>query len=354
MFQRDTHDSAARMCYTAGMDINATLQRIKRIQCAMRDALVAEMRSASAAQLATVAYDGSGDTIYAIDRTIEHVLLDECRRWAAEEHPLVLIAEGLGESGEVVLPDGAAASDAPLRLIVDPLDGTRALMYDKRSAWILAAAAPNRGPTTSLADIVVAVQTELPTTKHYLADVLWAVRGEGAQGERHNLLSGALQPLAFAPSRAADLRHGFASLTKFFPGRKAVTSEIEDALIREVNGLEAAGKVRVFDDQYVSTGGQLYELMVGHDRFNGDLRPALMAAQHLPGDAPGMAAHPYDICTELIAREAGAVVTDLRGRPLHDVLSVQGDVAWLGYANEGLRALLEPVVQRLLQQYGLI
>ena len=81
--------------------------------------------------------------------------------------------------------------------------------------------------------------------------------------------------------------------------------------------------MRVFDDQYISSGGQLYELMVGHDRFNGDIRPALMRAAHLPGNAPGMAAHPYDVCTELIAREAGVIVTALDGGPLRNPLTVR-------------------------------
>ena len=36
------------------------------------------------------------------------------------------------------------------RVIVDPIDGTRGLMYQKRSAWILTGVAPNRGPGTSL------------------------------------------------------------------------------------------------------------------------------------------------------------------------------------------------------------
>jgi fructose-1,6-bisphosphatase/inositol monophosphatase family enzyme len=79
-----------------------------------------------------------------------------------------------------------------------------------------------------------------------------------------------------------------------------------------------------------------------------------MRAQHLPGDPPAMAAHPYDICTELIAREAGVIVTDLHGQPLSDPLSVHNDVAWLGYANPALHRLIEPVMQRLLRSYGLI
>jgi fructose-1,6-bisphosphatase/inositol monophosphatase family enzyme len=300
-----------------------------------------------------VAYDGLGDTIYAIDRSIEHVLIDECQAWARRQ-PFVLIAEGLVEGGEMALPAGASAADALFRLIVDPVDGTRGLMYDKRSAWILSAIAPNRGSQTCLADVVLAVQTEVPTTKQYLTDVLWAIRGQGAHGERHNILTGEVHPLALAPSRATDLAHGFASLAKFFPGRKAIVAEIEEALIREIDGPRSAGKVRVFDDQYISTGGQLYELMVGHDRFNGDIRPALMKNTGLPGDAPGMAAHPYDICTELIAREAGVIITGLDGRPLTSPLTVYDDVAWLGYANVGLHSRLEPVLHRLLRAYGLL
>jgi fructose-1,6-bisphosphatase/inositol monophosphatase family enzyme len=335
------------------IDLARALSRLKTIQACMRDAIVQDMHRSSAAHRSAVAYDGSGDTIYAIDRSIEHVLLHECRAWA-QEQPFVLIAEGLSQGGEVVLPDGATPDDAHFRLIVDPLDGTRGLMYDKRSAWILAGLAPNRGPATTLADIVLAVQTEAPTTKQFLADVLWAVRGQGAQGERHNLLDGAVQLLAVSPSRADSLAHGFASLSKFFPGRKQIVAEIEEALIREIDGPRTEGKVRVFDDQYICTGGQLAELMLGHDRFNGDIRPALMRANHLPGDAPGMAAHPYDICTELIAREAGVIVTDMTGGPLAHTLTVHDDVAWLGYANPALRARLEPVLQRLFRQYGLI
>jgi fructose-1,6-bisphosphatase/inositol monophosphatase family enzyme len=333
--------------------VQDALARLIAIQTLMRDALITDMRTSSAAERSAVAYDGAGDTIYAIDRSIEHVMLEECRRWANTE-PLVLIAEGLGESGEAVLPAGATATDARWRVIFDPIDGTRGLMYDKRSAWILAGLAPNCGPQTCLTDIVAAVQTEVPTTKQYLGDVLWAIKGLGAHGQRCNLLAGGAQPLTLAPSRAATLAHGFASLSKFFPGRKQITAEIEEALIRRVDAFQVEGKARVFDDQYISTGGQLYELIVGHDRFNGDIRPALKRADHLPGDPPGLAAHPYDICTEIIAREAGVVVTSLTGGPLDYGLNTTEDVAWLGYANQALRALLEPVLQDELRARGLL
>src|SRR6184192_3262166 len=103
--------------------------------------------------------------------------------------PLVVIGEGIGD-GCVVLPQGTSERDAVWRVIVDPIDGTRGLMYQKRSAWILTGVAPNRGPDTDLQDIELAVQTEIPLVKQHLSDVAWAVRGEGAGAERFNRLTG--------------------------------------------------------------------------------------------------------------------------------------------------------------------
>ena len=66
----------------------------------------------------------------------------------------------------------------------------------------------------------------------------------------------------------------------------------------------------MFEDQYISSGGQLYELMAGHDRFVADLRP-LFERRRAGGAA--LCCHPYDLCTELIARELGVLVTDEQG-----------------------------------------
>lgn len=334
-------------------EAGALLERLKSIQAAMRAAVLAGMHSTTADERAAVAYDGGGDTIYAMDKGVEEVLLHECRAWA-EEQPFVLVAEGLGADGRLVLPAGAPAERAAFQVIFDPVDGTRGLMYDKRSAWILAGLAPNHGDRTNLSHILLAVQTEVPTTRQYLADVLWAVRGQGAAAERHNILTGASTPFRPEPSRATGLAHGFATLSKFFPGGKPLTAEIEEALIRELEGTDKPGKVRVFDDQYISSGGQLYELMVGHDRFNGDIRAALMAAPSLPGGRPALAVHPYDVCTELIARESGVTITDLAGQPLRAPLAVDCNVSWLGYANTTLHQRIEPALQRLLREYGLL
>ncbi len=74
------------------------------------------------------------------------------------------------------------------------------------------------------------------------------------------------------------------------------------------------GKADCFEDQYISSGGQLYELMAGRDRFVADLRPLMEKTLARRGLALGICAHPYDLSTELIAREMGVIVTDRDGR----------------------------------------
>ncbi|HET8781991.1 MAG TPA: inositol monophosphatase family protein, partial [Pyrinomonadaceae bacterium] len=185
-------------------DVRDLLEPIRRIHERVRDAVVSASERTHVDQLAAISDDESeGDTIYAVDRVSEELLVQLFAEELAQTAPLVLIAEGI-EDGKLVLPVGAAESDAVWRVIVDPIDGTRGLMYQKRSAWVLTGVAPNRGAETSLLDIELAVQTEIPLVKQHLCDVLWAIRGEGAQAERFNRLTQQRQPLPLRPSRAAS------------------------------------------------------------------------------------------------------------------------------------------------------
>ena len=105
-----------------------------------------------------------------------------------------------------------------------------------------------------------------------------------------------------------------------------------------------AVRQRVFDDQYICTGGQLYELIVGHDRMLGDLRPAAYAK--LGFSSAALCCHPYDICTALIAAEAGCVIEAPGGGPLRFPLDTTTPVSWMGYANPGLARKVRPVLRR--------
>ncbi|WP_352432806.1 inositol monophosphatase [Pyrinomonas sp.] len=329
------------------------LEPIKRLHERLRERIVAECERVALEELSRVVADEvAGDTIYAIDRVGEEALICGFSE-IARDAPLVLIAEGIG-GGAVVLPSGAREEEAVWRIIVDPVDGTRSLMYQKRSAWVLTGVAPNRGAQTSLRDIVLAVQTEIPTLKQHLGDVLWAVRGRGAQAERWNRLTGERTPLRLQPSRATTIRHGYAYVARFFPGARDELAAIDEEIVREALGPVQPGKAHCFEDQYPSTGGQLYELVMGHDRFIADLRPLMARRLRARGLLLGICCHPYDLCTELIAREAGAIITGPDGCALDAPLTVEADVAWVGYANAAIRAEIEPLLQRALARRGLL
>ena len=326
------------------------LQPIRRLHERIRDSVVSALERSSLEQMSRVAKDGDGDTLYAIDRVSEEEILDYFRGLPLEK-PVILIAEGLENA---VIPDDAPAEEAAFRILMDPIDGTRGLMYQKRSAWILTGVAPNRGPGTTLADIELAVQTEIPLPKQHLSDTLWAVAGEGASAERHDRLKGENRPLSLSPSRARSIEHGFAMISRFFPGVREELAAIDEEIVRAALGPPREGKAQCFEDQYISSGGQLYELLSGHDRFVADLRPLLSSLASARGFPLGICAHPYDLATELIARELGVLVTDERGRRLSCPLDLESNVTWVGYANEAIREQIEPLLREALIRRGLL
>jgi hypothetical protein len=331
------------------IEVEDAIRRLKAFQRQVRDALIT---SRARSDLHGVSRVSAADTIYHLDTVVEPMLEAFCRDWARRT-PIVLIAEGLEggpAEGLKVFPEGASEEDAAIRLIVDPVDGTRGLMYDKRPAWALAGVAPNRGRGTRLRDVEVAVMTELPTSKMGCADVLWAARGRGARGERDDLRGGLSQPLELRPSTADSIAHGFASVANFFPGTKALAGELMERLARGLVGDADVTKALVFDDQYISTGGQFYELIVGHDRFLADLRPLLYQIQNQP---PGLCCHPYDCAASLIAEEAGVILTDGLGRPLDGPMDVTTGLSWAGFANQRLRERIEPLLLEFLRARGI-
>lgn len=334
-------------------DPSSLLQPILRVQAEIRDAVVAACETASSERLAQVEREAEGDTIYAVDRVSEERLVDLFERHVATVAPLVLVAEGLDPAG-VVLPRGTPAEAARWRVIVDPIDGTRGLMYQKRSAWILTGVAPNLAAGATLRDVLLAVQTEVPLVKQHLSDRLWAIRGQGAFAERHDRLSGESRPLRLQPSGASTIAHGFAMIARFFPGAREELAAIDEEIVRGALGPVRPGKAHCFEDQYICTGGQLYELIAGHDRFVADLRPLLEPLLASRGLRLGICCHPYDLATELIAREAGVIVTDPSGAALDAPLSIEADVAWAGYANAAIRAQVEPLLQSALRRRGLL
>lgn len=327
------------------------LQRARQLLCALqdhiRDALIGA-REKEAQSFARIAAVTAADTIYHVDRLSEQAIMTWFEQHWPQSWPVELVMEGIEDGETVTFPRGTPVKKTVWKCILDPIDGTRNFMYDKRSAWSLAALAPQRGMKNHLGDLVVAAMTELPTSKQWGADQLSAVRGRGVVAEVVDVIRGGKTPLRVRPSAAKNFEQGFASIARFFPEGKALLGAVEERIWRELGVLGKNGGQLVFDDQYICTGGQLHELIVGHDRMLGDLRP--LAYAKLGYSSATLCCHPYDICGALIAQEAGCFIEAPDGTALHVPLNTTAPVAWMGYANATLARAVRPVLRRAMAE----
>ncbi|MEY4166602.1 MAG: hypothetical protein RIR52_426 [Acidobacteriota bacterium] len=338
----------------ARQDIDDIRERLAYVGEIVRDYALAELRKQSPASLSSVTRESPSDKIYAIDSVIEETLISTLESELEPAISFALICEGVNNEEPLTFPRSYPVEECAARLIIDPIDGTRPIMYNKRSAWWLAGLASNRGEETSLTDIEVAVQVEIPTTRALYADTLWAIRGEGAHGETVNLLNAHRTVYTPRPSTCYNIAGGFASFFHPFPGGRDILAAIEEELFVSLLGGLETDRTAVFDDQYLSTGGQLYELMTGRDRLLVDIRGLLFDRFRREGRAPGHACHPYDLAAILIAEEAGVILTDGRGARLNAPLNTTSDVSWIGYANQPIRSQVENRLREILASHSLI
>jgi fructose-1,6-bisphosphatase/inositol monophosphatase family enzyme len=334
--------------------VTAPVEGLRALLCALGDAIrnqvVAHREAHGTAALSGVVGRVTADVTYAVDRVgEERVLAWLGAHWPADE-PVRLVMEGVEDDEVVVAPAGVAPGAVRWVLVVDPVDGTRNLMVDKRPAWALTALAPADGRGRArLGDVAVAAMTEIPTSRQWRADQVSAVRGAGPAGVIATALdvrTGVRRPLTVRPSEATSVEHGFASFAHYLPGGKVLLATVEERLWDELHP-PGAGRRAVFEDQYICSGGQLYEVLAGRDRMVADLRPLALARLGRPGELTG---HPYDVCTALVLREAGGVFEDPRGGPVEVPLDTTTPVTWVAYANEGLAARVRPVLRRLVAE----
>jgi len=276
--------------------------------------------------LADAVSEEGGDRIYRIDREVEATIGNVISEWPEGCLPLLLIAEGMGRDGRHQF--GTKGEQPGWRLIIDPIDGTRMLMYDKRSA-----------------------------SKQNMADAFVTSAGGATRGLRFCV--NASQPpdvdkaveFPIRPSNKLDLQDGFATVLSMFPGTRQLAAELAEQIAERCDVMTSLPTV--FDDQYISCGGLMYQLMTGRDLYCLDLRPQFNQILGRTNDDRFIESHPYDLAGLLTAENAGVIMTDGLGQPLNAPLDVHTGVGWCGYANSTIRQLIEPIVQEWLAKHGI-
>ena len=123
-------------------------RRLATVGEIVRDHVLRELRRQSSESLSAIAFETAADKIYVIDRSVETALLPALVEHLQPALSFALICEGVNDEQPLIFPAGTPIDECRARLIVDPIDGTRPIMYNKRSAWWLAGLAPNRGDET--------------------------------------------------------------------------------------------------------------------------------------------------------------------------------------------------------------
>lgn len=329
----------------AAIDWESIRQLLCELQERLLDQVVQARQSVRTGELAEVSDVTVADTIYAVDKVSEELILDWMKQHWPPGLPVELVMEGLEDRGAVTFPPDTPVTQTRLKLIIDPIDGTREIMWDRRSAWVLAGVAPQKGAGTRLSDIQVAAMTELPTTRAWRADQFSGVRGGKLIGSTRNLLTGEQTPCVPVPFSGTSLHHGFSAFASPFPVGKQRTAAIAERFYTEFESLPLR-ELPIFEDQYLSTGGQYHDLMTGRLRLYADLRPLIFTPLE-----NGLCAHPYDVCTILLPELAGVIITAPDGSPLDAPLDTTTPVAWVGFANPRLAARARPALDSALQAW---
>lgn len=333
-------------------EIQAILTEVGQAVCRKVRSQIIEQGKEAASQIHK---EEASDVIYAIDKDAEDIIEETFEQHAAKVGGIWLFAEGVGDEEKgAVFPSSMQPEEVAWKVLMDPIDGTRCIMYDKRPAFYLSAAAPNTKESTMLSDTTVAVMVEIPHSRSHLSDILWAIKGQGSHGLTWNLETEEKTPIELQASKAESIEGGFAQLVRFFPPGRDILSKLEDELIHRVVPGFNPERAIVFEDQYISTGGQLYQLLRGHDRFTADLRHLLYTHLRKQGQSGGHVCHPYDICTVLIAWEEGLELSDAYGQSFDAPFNLHAPVDWIAYANASIRKQVEPVLLDLLKEYQLI
>lgn len=313
-----------------------------RLRAATRGALLAAIESRTLDRMARPVGHGVGDVTYGLDVPAER----ELDRWLVEtarQGPLSLLTEDAGwrhfGPGKRRKPVALADFDhGGPRISIDPVDGTRVLMTDLRSAWsVIALAGPGVG-LPRLSEVAVGVLSEIPDSRAASFRRFSASRGAGCRLEERTLRGRELRaPRLLSTGKDDRPDHGFFPFFRYAADQRPALAAIEAAFFARLAAREGAEVRTCYDDQYTSNGGQLALLALGRYRMIADLR-AWHAARR--GRA-SVTSKPYDVAgAVLCAREAGCVIEAPGGGELDFPLDAVTPVSFVGWVNEPTRKRL--------------
>ena len=296
---------------------------------------------------------GAGDATFGIDAAVEAELSDWFEQ-QAQRAPLSLLTEDAGwrhrgPDGEGDTRDYGGFDHGGPRICVDPVDGTRHLMLDLRSAWAVIAMAGPGAQIPRQRDALAACLLELPDSRARVARRLSARRGEGTTLAELHVASGEIlysRPLRVDQDDRLD--HGYLPFFAFHPESRGEVARLALDFFKRLEREENVELAHCYDDQYICNAGQMALTALGTYRMVVDPRQFIAERQ----GRPTQTTKPYDIAGAILcAEEAGAPVASLAGTELDFPWDVETPVSFAAFANRATRDRALPHLLAALAQY---
>jgi len=332
------------------------LPRLHALCSELRNAARGAIERAHAAQdLASVAAavrQGAGDVTYAIDEVTE-LAIDAWLLEIARTTPLSLMTEDSGWRHFGPGPNGKALELATFdhggpRIALDPIDGTRNLMADMRSAWTVVSFAPPGADQPRFADLSLGILSEIPDSRAARYRVLQAQRGGNCAFELRDLERERVRERrTLVADSDARVDRGYFPFFRYAPDQRPELAAIEADFFARLAARENADLRHVFDDQYISNAGQLTLLALGTYRMVADIRGwlARRAGQKT------ITSKPYDVAGAILcAQAAGCIVTAPFGEPLDFPIDCTTPLDFIGFANAATARRIAPHLDAALRR----
>ncbi len=308
-----------------------------------RHALLQAQRSGEPQQVTRRAGQGVGDWTFGLDLPSE----ERIAAWLQEQGaraPISVLTEDTGWSHRA--PGSSGPRDletfghAGPRIAFDPVDGTRNLMSDLRSAWTVVSFAGPGSDAPRFSDVQAGLVSEIPTTRADRYRIYSAERGGPCVRQVRSLANDDLLEEEILRCDEDDRPdQGYFPFFRYDPVLRPALAQLESAFFERLERFESAELRSVYDDQYISSAGQLMLLSEGTYRMVVDAR-AWVARR---AGRTTVTSKPYDVAGALVVAEAaGAVVTAASGRALDFPIDAETPVDFAGYANRPTQERLQP------------
>jgi len=316
------------------------------IRTRTRDVLTRALEEGREESLWRIASQGAGDVTFGLDVPAEE-WIDAWLAERAREGPLSLMTEDQG--WRHLGPSTGGGAPRPLpdfdhggpRIAIDPIDGTRNLMANLRSAWTVIAYAPPGADQPHLHDVTGGLVGELPTVRadRYLTFVGSTETPGCGLVDRRLADDAVLRESTVRVDQDDRVDNGYFPFFRYKPELRPALARLEADFFARLERLEGADVRSCYDDQYISNAGQMMLLIQGTYRLVVDAR-ALVAKR---AGIPTVTSKPYDVAGAILcARAAGVELTTATGAELDFPIDTETPVDFVGYANAKTRTRLEP------------